>query len=299
MENFQQHKQCLISGSTKLIPMKGYERHYLVKSSPVGFVFCSRIPTTPELIKHYEGYGRQDYLSPITVKRYHELLDGFEKYRKTGKILDVGCGIGLFLVEAQKRGWEVYGTEFTDKAIEICEKNGIRMQQGKLDPTWYKEGMFDIVTSFEVIEHINNPVEEVRNINKILRPGGLFYFTTPNFNALERYFLKADYNIIGYPEHLSYYTKHTVNYLLTNNGFKKMKIQTTGISLTRIKTSINSKSTESYVSATSTDEKLRTSLEKNKLSLFLKKSMNGVLNVLGIGSSLKGWYIKEKDAPSN
>lgn len=293
MENFEQHSKCLISGSSDLRPLKGYERHYLVKSHPLGFVFCSRIPTIPELIKHYEGYGRQDYLSPITIKRYQEILDQMEPYRKTGKMLDVGCGIGLFLAEAKKRGWEVYGTEFTDKAIEICEGKGIKMQQGKLNPAWYVEAMFDVITSFEVIEHINNPIEEIKNIQSVLRTGGLFYFTTPNFNATERYFLKAEYNIIEYPEHLSYYTKKTVNYLLTKYGFKKKKLTTTGISLTRIRTSLNKKSQESYVSATSSDELLRTSLEKNGINRIIKKTMNGVLDVLGIGSSLKGWYVKK------
>ena len=292
MEKFEEHKECLVSGSKNLKPMKGYEKHYLVKSSPLGFVFCSRIPTQEELIKHYEKYGRQNYLSPVTLKRYHELLDEFEKYKKTGKMLDVGCGIGLFLIEAQKRGWEVYGTEYTDRAIEICRSHNINMKQGKLDPAWFSSETFDIVTSFEVIEHINNPVEEVRNINEVLRMGGLFYFTTPNFNAIERYFLKSNYNIIGYPEHLSYYTKRTVNHLLTRNGFKKKKLTTTGISLTRIRTSLNHNCKESYVSATSTDEKLRVSLEKNMLSVFLKRSVNSVLNLFGIGSSLKGWYVK-------
>jgi 2-polyprenyl-3-methyl-5-hydroxy-6-metoxy-1,4-benzoquinol methylase len=299
MENFNQHTECLVSGSRKLKPMKGYEKHYLVRSYPLGFVFCSRIPTQEELIKHYEQYSRQNYLSPVTIKRYHELLDEFEKYKKTGKILDVGCGIGLFLIEAQKRGWEVYGTEYTDRAIEICRSHNINMKQGKLDPGWFAPETFDIVTSFEVIEHINNPVEEVRNINKILRTGGLFYFTTPNFNAAERYFLKSDYNIIGYPEHLSYYTKHTANYLLSKNGFKKKKLRTTGISLTRIRTSLNKNSKENYVSATSTDEVIRVSLEKNKLSVFLKRSINRVLSLFGIGSSLKGWYVKTQPAPED
>jgi len=285
------HDKCLISDSVKLKPLKGYEQHYLVKSIPLGFVFASKIPTEQELIDHYKKYPRSTEISPITLRRYNELLDGFEKYKKTGKILDIGCDVGHFLREAQKRGWEVYGTEYTDEPIKKCRAYGIHMNKGKLDPTWYNRGMFDIVTSFEVIEHIYNPVEEVRNINMVLREGGLFYLTTPNFNSLERYFLKSKYTIIQYPDHLSYYTRNTLNYLLKRNGFKKSKITTTGISLSRLKESLN----KTYIdTGTSSDEKIREKLEANVFMVLIKGGINGVLSFFGIGNAIKGWFIKTK-----
>lgn len=288
----QEHKECLISGTVPLKRLKRYEKTFLVKS-PVGFVFCSRIPTEEELVNHYKGYSRDESISSLTIKRYHELLDGFEKYRKTGKILDIGCGVGSFLVEAKKRGWEVYGTEFTDEAIEKCEMGGINMQKGKLDTSWYSDEQFDIVTSFEVIEHINNPREEIKGINKILRKGGLLYITTPNFNAFERYILKDKYTeIIQYPEHLSYYTKRTLNYLLRNNGFKKIKITTSGISLTRIKIGL-SIGREKFGSADSTDQALRETLDGSKVMRLAKSTLNSLLDTMGIGNALKAWYVKE------
>jgi 2-polyprenyl-3-methyl-5-hydroxy-6-metoxy-1,4-benzoquinol methylase len=136
----------------------------------------------------------------------------------------VGCGIGYFLEEAKKRGWEVYGTEFTDEAIEICEAKGINMQKGVLSPEDFDPNSFDVITSFEVLEHINNPQEEITNFHKILRKGGLVYLTTPNFNSLLRYRLKSAYNVITYPEHLSYYTKRTIHRLFKNKGFKNYKL---------------------------------------------------------------------------
>ena len=286
-----EHKSCLISDSPDLKVLKGYEKSYLVKS-PVGFVFCSRIPTDEELVKHYEGYSREEYLSPVTIKRYHELLDSFAKFRKTGRLLDVGCGVGAFLKEAKKRGWEVYGTEFTDEAIKKCTSEGIMMKKGKLDPSWYEPEAFDVVTSFEVIEHINNPVEEVRHIHQVLRKGGLFYVTTPNFNAIERFILKDKYNVIQYPEHLSYYTKKTLDYLLSKNGFRKWKIRTTGVSLATIKSSLGT-SREAIVSPTSSDEIIRSKMEESRLLHLFKVVTNYFLNLFSLGSSMKGWYIKD------
>jgi SAM-dependent methyltransferase len=166
------------------------------------------------------------------------------------------------------------------------------MKKGKLDPSWYEPEAFDVVTSFEVIEHINNPVEEVRHIHQILRKGGLFYVTTPNFNAIERFILKDKYNVIQYPEHLSYYTKKTLDYLLSKNGFRKWKIRTTGVSLATIKSSLGT-SREAIVSPTSSDEIIRSKMEESRLLHLFKVVTNYFLNLFSLGSSMKGWYIKD------
>ena len=95
------------------------------------------------------------------------------------------------------------------------------MYAGILKPGDIVEGDFDVIVSSETIEHINNPRQEISNIHQLLRKGGLLYVTTPNFNSYVRRFTKAQYDIIKYPEHLSYYTKKTLNKLLKQTGFKK------------------------------------------------------------------------------
>jgi len=289
--NTLQHTKCLITQTEDLYPLKGYEKNYLVKSKSSGFVFCSKIPTDEEIYNHYNnypiGYGAD---SAITTIRINEVLDGFEKFRKTNKMLDVGCGPGLFLIEAKKRGWEVYGTEFTDNQLTYLKNKGINTLKGKLSDDSFENELFDVIISSEVIEHINNPVEEIQQFYRLLRKGGVVYITTPNFNALERYLLKGDYEIIEYPEHLCYYTPKTINLLLTQNGFEKLKITTTGISLARIKKSLKRKNNESTESVAS-DEALREQLETG-YKRHLKSFINGLLNFFEIGNSLKVWYVK-------
>lgn len=283
--------RCLICSSDAIHSLKGYEKHFLVKCSSCSFVFADKIPSNEELVEHYKGYGRNDYLSPLTIKRYNELLDQFEAYRNTNKILDVGCGIGYFLEVAIQRGWEVYGTEYTDEAIKICSDKGINMQQGKLDHKNYNEGDFDIITSFEVIEHINNPAEEVNNFYKLLRKGGVLYLTTPNFNSLLRYRLNANYNVICYPEHLSYYTPKSLKKLFSNANFQKLKIETSGLSLTRLRTSKGA-SNQAFISEYSDDEILRNQFESKWYLQLTKTIINKTLSLFGVGDSLKGWFIK-------
>lgn len=285
------HTQCIHCQSVKLKLLKGYEAAHLCQCRKCGFIFSQKIPTVDELEEHYSKYGRNDYLSPITIKRYEELLDQFEKYRKLGKILDVGCGIGYFLEVAKKRGWEVYGTEYTDQAVSICRDKGISMEQGILDPSNYDLDSFDVITSFEVIEHINNPLEELANFYSLVRPGGLVYITTPNFNSLLRYKLKSAYNVITYPEHLSYYTPKSLSNVFKRSGFKRVKLQSTGISLTRLKTS-KGKTTEAFISKSSSDEILRNNIESKWYLQLIKRSLNKLLTFTGKGDSLKGWFVK-------
>lgn len=291
--------ECILCGGTNLQVLKGYEFAWLTKCADCSMVFSSRNPSLTELEDYYSGYGRNDYLSPITIKRYNQILDGFESARKTNKLIDVGCGIGYFLEVAKERGWEVYGTEFTDKAIEICESKGITMHKGVLNPENYAPGDFDVVTSFEVIEHINTPNQEISNFNKLLRKGGILYITTPNFNSLLRYYLKGKYNVIGWPEHLSYYTPSTLERLMEKHDFTKDYIKTTGISLTRFLTSKTPSTSEDiregteFISPETKDEKLRSSFEKNPLLGAAKNSVNNLLTLIGKGDALKGLFHKK------
>lgn len=294
MSNYQLHNKCIVCNSSNLKDLKGYSHAYLCKCMDCDMVFTKRIPTEGELNDYYKNYGLNNYLSPLTIKRYNELLDKLEPFKKTKRILDVGCGIGYFLDEAKKRGWEVYGTELSQGSAKICIEKGIKIHEGALETANYNSEMFDVITSFEVIEHINNPQTELKNFNLILRPGGVVYVTTPNYNSLLRLRLKGLYNVITYPEHLSYYTPKTIAKIFKTFGFNKIKIETTGISLTRLKTS-KGVSKQKIISAKSDDEKIRNKIDNRKSLMLAKNIINSTLTILGSGDTIKGWFVKSQD----
>ena len=284
--------KCLICESNNIRRMEGYHSPQLLKCGHCGFVFCEEVPSVDALTSYYATYGAEHYLSPITTARYNEWLDKFEKYRNTGNILDIGCGSGFFLAEAKKRGWNVFGTEYSDVHVERCRSTGINMWKGGVEAFMFPGIEFDIITSIEVIEHINNPLHEMQIISSKLRSGGLFYCTTPNFNALSRFLLGPKYNIISYPEHLSYYTRSTLNKLCAGFQLKKLKSETTGISITRFNQS-NGKTDQAVISATSDDELIRNRIEGSALLRLLKRLVNSLLQITGLGYSLKAWFIKQ------
>ena len=285
------HTNCIICHSNQLIELPEYKKACLVKCNNCNFVFAKKKPLVEDLIKHYFNYPRYTDISFITKKRYDALLDSFEKYRKTNNIIDLGCSNGLFLQCAKERGWNVYGTEFAEECIEYCMRKGITVFKSDQLPTELFNIKFDIVTSFEVIEHINNPNEEMELVTSLLRSGGIFYFTTPNFNSISRFILKEKWNIIEYPEHLSYYTSKTIHSLMKKHCLIKQYITTTGISLSRFNESIGKKE-ENRTITINTDETLRIKLENNGFLFQLKRIANFSLNLFKIGDAMKGLYLK-------
>lgn len=204
--------------------------------------------------------------------------------------MDVGCGMGFFLEIAKQRGWEVFGSEYSKRAVEICESKGIKMFNVPITQSDYCKGQFDVILSIEVMEHIYNPIEEIQTIYSLLRCEGLFYCTTPNFNSLLRYYLKEKYDIITYPEHLSYYTYKTLNRLLSQTGLRKIKFLSTGISFSQLKTAHGKGG--NYINPNSEDERLRQNIDRKWYLAILKKLINSVLTLSRSGMTLKAYYIK-------
>lgn len=268
-------------------------RNSLLKCTACGFVFMENIPTEHELTEYYKNYSYSGdyYISPITMHRYNQLLDEFEKYRVKNRILDIGCGLGYFLEVAKNRGWDVYGTEFSESAVKICESKGINIFKGQTQNSRFPDEYFDVVTSFEVLEHLNEFTLELKETHRILSVNGLFYCTTPNFNAFARHILKDNYNVICYPEHLSYFTSSTLKKLLYRHNFKCEVIKTTGFSVTAILNAIN-KNKEKAFTSNSTDEVIRSKFETRWYLNLLKYSINFLLNFTRTGASLKGYFIK-------
>ena len=105
--------------------------------------------------------------------------------------------------------------------------------------------------------------------------------------------MRETYDIIGYPEHLCYYTFKTLGILMKKRGFICNKFLCTGIIIIRLKNA-KGKSRKKSMSKTSSDEILRSQIESHWLLGLLKKSVNYFLNIFKLGMTLKGYYIKEE-----
>lgn len=278
--------KCLICLGSRLKALKGYEKDYLCRCLDCSFVFAQQVPTPEELHLEYLKYPRDDTLSPITHQRYVELLQTLEGFRQHNRILDVGAGNGHFGQAAQAAGWQAFATEFDERAVEFCRQKGITTHSGALQLDNYEAESFDLIYSSEVLEHIQNPLEELKTFWSLLRPGGAVYLTTPNLNALSHWLLGPRWNNFNYPEHLCFYNPKTLLQLFFRCGFKPLWISTTGFSPANFAIS-----SQLPVSGPS-DEALRARLEGRGILSSIKKLLNAFLNQLGLGDAMKGLFVK-------
>lgn len=295
--------RCLVCKSEQLKPISKYAKDHLVRCKNCGLVFCSAIPTVNELNEYYADYPRYTSISPITIKRYHEWFDFFDSYRTTNNFLDIGCSVGHLPAVGLERNWKAHGTEVDPESVTICEEKGIRMVSGFLRDHQFEKESFDVITSIEVIEHINTPLEEMELIHDLLRPGGLFFLTTPNYAALDKLIAGKNWNTIGYPEHLTLYTKKSMQRLAKATGFEVLKMETTGVSPKRMiqsrkgieevnKTVAPDSNAIDQINDADTDERLRQKMEGSSILGMMKKSVNFGLNLTAKGEKLKAYLIK-------
>lgn len=99
-----------------------------------------------DLYKYYGYSAFSNHLPPITKIRYEKLLDNFERYRKNNTIIDVGCGVGYFMLSASNKGWQADGTEISEEAIKLAEEKGQHVFKGDIAALDLGKDKYDIAT---------------------------------------------------------------------------------------------------------------------------------------------------------
>ena len=153
-----------------------------------------------------------------------DILDFVNRYEKKGsKILDIGCGSGVFLEYMRGNNHKVYGVEPALNLKNTLELKGIEVFTGSIFDIDIKE-KFDIITLNNVLEHIENPDLVIERANKLLEEDGLLVIKVPNdFNIIQEEANKFVNNKnwwVCYPDHLNYFNIDSLSKLVEDKGFK-------------------------------------------------------------------------------
>lgn len=145
------------------------------------------------------------------------------------RFLDIGAGYGFFTRAAREAGFECSALEPGRATAAVFERmNGFRPQSTIFDDAFAadKEGAFDVVLLSQVLEHIPKPADAVRNLNRILRPGGVCVIAVPHFGSyLSKIQGKRDMFIVP-PEHLNFFSKEGLRALFEQQGFDQAEVYT-------------------------------------------------------------------------
>jgi 2-polyprenyl-3-methyl-5-hydroxy-6-metoxy-1,4-benzoquinol methylase len=159
---------------------------------------------------------------------YKEYFNGkiqtYIKDRKPKLLLDIGCGAGIFLDCVNKLGWKSIGVDSSKAAIKYSKLKGLNVKLGKIEQLKLNPNSFDVITIFQTIEHLDNPLKIMQKVNKLLRPNGIFLLTTPNENSFMAKIMGKKW--FGYRniEHIFFYNQNSLKLMLIKAGFKEVNI---------------------------------------------------------------------------
>jgi 2-polyprenyl-3-methyl-5-hydroxy-6-metoxy-1,4-benzoquinol methylase len=151
-------------------------------------------------------------------------LEQIEKHagdpRQSRQILDFGSGFGFFLATAKEQGWDAYGLEpLPATAVYARAKFGLNIITDTIHENSFPENFFDVVTSFQVFEHLPDPRENLKCLARILKEGGLILIEVPCVDTWTMPFLRSHHRHFV-QDHLNFFSLKTLSDFLSNNGFE-------------------------------------------------------------------------------
>jgi 2-polyprenyl-3-methyl-5-hydroxy-6-metoxy-1,4-benzoquinol methylase len=226
------HRTCPIcrdNNSNPLFVKDGFEHG---RCPQCGLIYVNPVLRDDLVLEHY-----QDEASWVEVLesgpqvemdrlKYAYGLDIARPYLHGTKVLDLGAGTGLFVRLASANGFETTALELHKENARRLSADGFRVVTQPLDQANLPEDHFDLVTLWEVLEHIVDPNILLNEIHRILKPKGVLLILVPNVEALVTRILHEKSGTFGGHSHVSFFNRRTLGRLLSETGFTMVEQET-------------------------------------------------------------------------
>ncbi len=140
-----------------------------------------------------------------------------------GRLLDIGCGNGTYLLVMKAVGWGVYGCELSRTGAAAAQRAGLPVVRGTVHSAAYPDAYFDVVRLEHVFEHIEDPAVLLKEIRRIIKPDGLLMIGVPHGASLSFRVFGQHWGLLGAPFHLYHYSLPTLSALLKRSGFRVVR----------------------------------------------------------------------------
>lgn len=209
----------------------------LYRCRACGLVFVSPRPADAELVQLYDEtfYSVSRLRGKKFAENVYELFlnrrrKRIERFVTGGRLLDVGCGDGGFLRFMAARGWAVTGLDFSPTAATLAGTfadarrerlaTDIAVLRGRLEDHDLPSEHFDLITLWQVLEHIGEPVPLLRRCTELLRPGGVLVVAVPNIESIQAKLAGKHWWGLDVPRHLLHYSPRVLRRALTMVGLR-------------------------------------------------------------------------------
>lgn len=172
-----------------------------------------------------------DYLGdkPIILKNMHHYLSLISPFKKGGRLLDVGCATGIFLEAAQKAGFDPFGIDPSSFAIShLPPKFKDKVKKTTLSKAAFPEKFFDVITMWDIIEHLSQPRQDLGRLFRFLKDDGLLVISTNDTDSFWAKLWGKRWHFFVPPQHLFFYSPKTLKLLLGQTGFRVAQIKREG-----------------------------------------------------------------------
>ena len=204
------------------------EHGRIVQCRSCSLVYMNPRPHHEAVVENYGDVEDQEYVEEEQgrIETFGESLELVQRYRAAGHLLDVGCHVGTFLTLAEQAGFDVAGVEPSRWGSDIARSRiAGSVHCGAIEDAPLPDGGYDVVTLWDVIEHLPDPALDIRAIHSALRPGGIFAVSTMDVDSL---FAKlAGRRWPWYMQmHLVYFSRQTLPEMLRREGFQICEVTT-------------------------------------------------------------------------
>lgn len=157
-------------------------------------------------------------------KRAQIQIQDIKQYKSSGKFLDIGCSYGICVKAAKDGGFDSYGIEPANSAATYAKKElHLNVFHGTLEKANIKNNTYDVITLFDVLEHIPDLDTFLKEVHRILKPGGLLVVQSPNVDSFAYRVLKVHWNWLLIPHHLWHFSYASLSNVLYKHGFSVKK----------------------------------------------------------------------------
>jgi SAM-dependent methyltransferase len=232
---------CILCGANNsALLWRATDHHYgnagewdVFQCSACGLGFLNPMPGEDELASYYPAFypPHQKFTLPRRWRRifnkmiFSDVSPKDPHFPAPGRLLDVGCGSGEFLLQAQARGWNVTGVETGHAPTAFARSLGLDVFRGTVLEACFSSAEFDYVRLNHTLEHLPNPVATLREIRRILKPEGKLFIGVPNCEGTMARFWGNCWWYLGAPVHTYQYSDRSLPRMLRQCGFEVERVR--------------------------------------------------------------------------